>query len=153
MIISVGLKELTILKMTIYCESFIYISKLYVPFKKKFTWKTLKTLRAVKIELPQKISSVAQSWLTLRHHGLHHTRLPCPSPTTRAYLNSCPLSQWCHKTISSSVVPCSSQIQYFPASGSFKMIEFFTSGAQTIRVSASASGLSMNIQDWFPLFL
>ena len=64
-IISVGLKELTILKTTIYCESFIYISKLYVPFWKKIPWKTLKILRAVKMELPQKISSVAKSWPTL----------------------------------------------------------------------------------------
>ena len=87
----------------------------------------------------------------LKELTIHHTRFLRPSPTTRAYSNSCPLSQWCHQTISSSVVPFSSQIQYFPTSGSFKRIEFFTSGAQSIRVSASASVLSMNSQDWFPL--
>ena len=83
-------------------------------------------------------------------HGLQHTRLPCPSPTPRAYSNSCPLSQWCHPTVSSSVVPFSC-LQSFPASGSFPMSQFFTSGAQSIGVSTSASVIPMNIQDWFPL--
>ena len=84
-------------------------------------------------------------------HGLQHTRLSCPSPTARVYSNSCPLSRWCHPTISSSVVPFSSCLQSFPASGSFQMSQFFASGGQSIRVSASASVLSVNIQDWFPL--
>ena len=84
-------------------------------------------------------------------HGLQHVRLPFPSPTPGAYSNSCPLSQWCHKTISSSVVPFSSCPQSFPASGSFPVSPFFASGGQSIRVSASASVLPMNIQDWFPL--
>ena len=84
-------------------------------------------------------------------HGLQHARLPCPSPTPRAYSNSCPLSWWCHPTISSSVVPFSSCFQSFPASRSFPMSQFFTSGGQSIGVSASASVLLMNIQDWFPL--
>ena len=84
-------------------------------------------------------------------HGLQHTRFPCPSPTPGAYSNSCPSSQWCHPTISSSVIPFSLCPQSFPASGSFPMSQFFTSGGQRIGVSASASVLPMNIQDWFPL--
>ena len=83
--------------------------------------------------------------------GLQHSRLPCPSPTRRVYPNSCPLSQWCHPTISSSVIPFSSHLQSFPASGSFQMRQLFASGGQSIGVSASASVLPMNIQDWFPL--
>ena len=77
--------------------------------------------------------------------------LPCPSPTPGAYSNSCPLKRWCHPTISSSVIPFSSHLQYFPASGSFQMIQFFAWRDQSIGVSASASVLSMTIQDWFPL--
>ena len=88
---------------------------------------------------------------SLQPHGLQHTRLPCPSPTPGACSNSCPLSWWYHPTILSSVVPFSSQLQSFPASGSFQMSQFFTSGGQSIGVSASASVLPMNIQDWFPL--
>ena len=80
-------------------------------------------------------------------------RLPCPSPTPRACSNSCPSSQWCHPTISSSVIPFSSCLQSFPASGSFPMSRLFASGGQSIGVSASASVLPMNIQDWFPLGL
>ena len=88
---------------------------------------------------------------SLRPHGLQHARPPCPSPTPEVYSNSCPLSRWCHQTISSSVVPFSACPQSFPASGSFQMSQLFTSGGQTIGVSASASVLPMNIQDWFPL--
>ena len=84
-------------------------------------------------------------------HELQHTRPPCPSPTPRVYLNSCPLSSWCSPTISSSVVPFSSCLQSFPASGSFPMSQFFKSGGQNIGVSASPSVLPMNIQDWFLL--
>ena len=85
-------------------------------------------------------------------HGLQHTRLPCPSPTAGTYSNSGPLRQWCHPTISSSVIPFSSCLQSFPASGSFPMSQFFTSGGQSTGVSASASVvIPMNIQDWFPL--
>ena len=83
-------------------------------------------------------------------HGLQHTRPPCPSSVPGAYSNSCPSHQWCHPTISSSVIPFS-HLQSFPASGSFPMSRFFTSGFQSIGVSASASVLPMNIQDWFPL--
>ena len=88
---------------------------------------------------------------SLRSHGLQQARLPCPSPTPRACSNSCPSSQWCHPTISPSVVPFSSRLQSFPASGSFPISPFFASGGQSIGVSASASVLLMNIQDWFPL--
>ena len=86
-------------------------------------------------------------------HGLQHTRLPCPSPTPGAYSNSFPSSQWCHPTISSSVVPFSSHLQSFPASGSFPMSQFFISGGQSFGVSASTSVLPMSIQHWFPLGL
>ena len=87
---------------------------------------------------------------SFRPHGLQHPRPPCPSPTPRAYPNSCPLSQWCHSIISSSVVPFS-HLQSFPASESFPVSQFFASGGLNIGVSASASVLPMNIQDWFPL--
>ena len=75
---------------------------------------------------------------SLQPHGLQHSRPPCPSPTPWVYSNSCPLSQWCHPTISSSVIPFSSCLQSFPESGSFQMIQLFASGGQSIRVSASA---------------
>ena len=88
---------------------------------------------------------------SLRPHGLQCTRLPCPSPTPGVYSNSCPLSWWCHQPISSSVVPYSSCLQSFPASGSFPMSQIFTSGGQSIGVSASTSVLPRNSQDWFPL--
>ena len=80
-----------------------------------------------------------------------HARPPCPSPTPGVHPNSCPLSQWCHPTISSSVLPFFSCPQSFPASGSFQMSQFFTSGGQSIGVSASTSVLPMNTQDWSPL--
>ena len=85
-------------------------------------------------------------------HGLQPTRPPCPSPNPRVYTNSCPLSWWCYSTISSSVVPFSFRLQSFTASGSFQMSQFFASGGQIIGVSASASVLPMNTQDWFPLW-
>ena len=90
---------------------------------------------------------------SLPPHGLQHTRPPCSSLTPRVYPNSCPSSQWCHPTISSSVVPFSSCRQSFPASGASPISQFFTSGNQSIGVSVSASVLPMNIQDWFPLGL
>ena len=80
-----------------------------------------------------------------------HARPPCPSPTPRVHSNSHPSSQWCHPTISSSVVPFSSHLQSFPTLGFFQMHQFFTLGSQSIGVSASASVLPVNIQDWFPL--
>ena len=84
-------------------------------------------------------------------HILQHARLPCPSPTPGAYSSSYSLSWWCHPTISSSEFPFSSRLQSFPASGSFQMSQFFASGGQSIGVSASASVLPVNIQDWFSL--
>ena len=103
------------------------------------------------------IKAVSQSFQpsvmsnSLRLHGLQHTRPPCPSPTPGVYSNSCPLSRWCYPTISSSVVPFSSHIQSFPASGSFPMSQFFSSSGWSIGVSASASVPPMNIKDRFPL--
>ena len=88
---------------------------------------------------------------SLRPHGLQHARLPCPSPSPGACSNSCPLSQWCHPKISSSVVPFSSCLHSFPASMLFSMSWLFTSGDQSIGAPSSASVLPMNIQDWFSL--
>ena len=83
-------------------------------------------------------------------HGLQHARPPCPSPTPKLYSNSCPLSRWCHPTISSSIAPFSSCLQSFPESGSFPISQFFASDGQSTGVSASASVLPVNIQDRFP---
>ena len=88
-----------------------------------------------------------------QHHGLKHTRPPCPSPSSGACSNSCPLSWWCYPTISSSVIPLSSCLLSFPASESFTVSQLFTSGSQSTGASASAAVLSMNIQGWFPLRL
>ena len=88
---------------------------------------------------------------SLRPHELQHARPPCPSPTPRVHPNSCPLTQWCHPTISSSVVPFSSCSQFFPASGSFQMSQLFASGGQSIGVLASTSVPPMNTQGWSPL--
>ena len=88
---------------------------------------------------------------SLQPHELKHARPPCPLPTPRVYSSSCPLSRWCHPTISSSLIPVSSCPQSFPASGSFQMSQFFAPGGQGIGVSALTSVLLMNIQDWFPL--
>ena len=85
---------------------------------------------------------------SLRPHGLQHSRPPCPSPTPQVYLNSRPLSQWCHPTISSSVIPFSSCPQSFPRWESFQMSQLFASGGQSIGASASTSVLPMNTQDW-----
>ena len=90
---------------------------------------------------------------SLRLHGLQHARAPCPLPAPRVYSNSFPLSQWCHPTISSSVILFSSYLQSFPASGSFLMSLLFASGGQSIGASSSAPVLPMNIQGWFPLEL
>ena len=96
--------------------------------------------------------SVAQLCPTLWLHGPQHTRLLCPSPTPRACSNSCPLSWWCHPTISPSVIPFSC-LQSFPASGSFLMSQLFASGGQSFGASTSALVLPMNIHSWFPLGL
>ena len=117
----------------------LHIPVWWEDFSEKDTWKLVQ------------FSSVAQLCLTLCDpHGLQHTRLPCPSPTPRACSNSCLSSQWWHLTISSSVVPFSC-LQSFSALGSFPVSQVFSSGGQSIGVSASASVLVMNIQDWFPL--
>ena len=88
---------------------------------------------------------------SLRPNEPQHTRSPCPSPTPRVHPNPCPLSRWCHPTISSPVIPFSSCLQSFPASGSFQMSQLFTSGGQSIGVSASTSVPPANTQDWSPL--
>ena len=106
-------------------------------------------LRYIYISAVQFSRSVVSD--SLRPHGLQHVRPPCPSPTPGVDSNSSPLSWWCHPTISSSVVPFSSHLQSFPASGSFQMSQFFMSGGQSIGVSASTSLFPRNIQDWFPL--
>ena len=103
------------------------------------------------IESVQFIGSVVSDCLRL--YGLQHARLPCPSPTPGACSNSCPSSVWCDPTISSSVIPFSSYLQSFPASGSFLVSRLFASGGQSIGVSASASVLPVNIQGLFPLGL
>ena len=107
------------------------------------------TLQHGFVVLVQSLSGIC----SLQPHGLQQTRLPCLSPSTGAYSNSCPLSQWCHLTISSSVVPFSSCPQSYPASRSFLMSQLFASGGQSIGASALAAVLPVNIQDWFPLGL
>ena len=116
-------------------------------------------LSILRIELFLKVQKIINSVLQLScsavsdsvPHGLQHTRPPCPSTTPRVHSNSCPSSQWCHPTISSSVIPISSCLQSFPASRSFLMSQFFSSGGQSIGASTSASVLPMNTQDWSPL--
>ena len=109
----------------------------------------LKTKHSLAFSSVQYSRSVVSN--SLRPHGAQHSKPPCPSPTPGVHSNSCPLHWWCHPTISSSVIPFSSCLQSFPASGSFPMSQFFASGDQSIGVSASASVLPINIQDWFPL--
>ena len=118
-------------------------------------WKEVMVRQKLSSDKPDLKSSVQFSRSvmsdSLRPHGLQHARLLCPSPTPRAYSNSCPARRWCHPIISSFVVPFSSRLQSFPASGSFPMSRFSASGGQSVGVSASASVLPMNIQDWFSL--
>ena len=108
-----------------------------------------KQLKIYKVYSVQFSHSVVSD--SLRPHELQHARPPCPSPTPRVYSNLCPSSWWCHPGISSSVVPFSSCPQSLPASGSFPMSQLFTWDGQSIGVSASASVLPMNTQDWSPL--
>ena len=110
--------------------------------KKKTSWKCWYPFSSVQ--------SLSHVWLFVTPWTAA-TRLPCPSPIPRVYPNSCPLGRWSHPTISSSVIPFSSHLQSFPALGFFQMSQFFESDGQSIRVSASASVLPMNIQDWLPL--
>ena len=115
----------------------ICFSKAYLPFS-SFQFNSVQFSRSVGYD-------------SLGPHGLQYVRLPCPSPTPGAYSNSCSLSGWCHPAVSSSVIPFSSCLQSFPASGPFPVSQFFASGGQSIGVSASASVLPMNIQEWFLL--
>ena len=119
------------------CKSIIFSLKLFA---------VLFFLSFISVEFSRSVLSDS-----LRPHGLQHTRPPCSSPTPGVYSNSCPLSRWCHPTISSSVIHFSSCLQSFPASGSFQMSQFSASGGQSIGVSASISVHPMNIQDWFLL--
>ena len=131
---------------------YIYTTEYYSAIKKEhiqISPNEMDEPRAYYTEWVQVSHSVVS--YSLWHHGLQYTRLPCPSPTPGACWNSCPLNWWCYPTISSSVVPFSSCLQSFPASGSFPMSQFFVSGDQSIGASASASVLPMNIQDWFPI--
>ena len=105
-----------------------------------------KVVASVRVQFSRSVVSDS-----LHLHGLQYARLPCPSPTSGGYSNSCQLSQWCHRTISS-ILPFSSHLQSFPASGSF-LSQFFASGGQSIGASASASVLLMNIHNRFPLGL
>ena len=120
-------------KLRCYRENWVKISLAVLPYSS--------------IQFSHSVISVCL-WL----HGQQHTRPPCPSPTSGAWSNACPLSQWCHPTISSSVVS-STCLQPFPASLSFPKSQFFTTGGQSIGASASASVLPVNIQDWFHLGL
>ena len=134
---------------TIIWSSFATLKILYSSLLTSHPWQPLIFLLSPSVQFSS-IQLLSHVWL-LRPHGLQHTRPPCPSPTPGVYSNSCPLSWWCHPTISSSVVPFSFHLQSFPASASFPMSQFFTSGGQSTGVSPSASVLPMNIQDWFPL--
>ena len=122
----------------------IQISTLYI-----YTFYFIKLI-FTEVSVQFSISVMSNS---LRPHGLQHARLPCLSPTPGACSNSCPSSRWCHPTISSSVILFSSCLQSSPASRSFQMSQFFTSGGLSIGASASVSVLPMNIQGWFPLGL
>ena len=126
------------------------IDSFSIKFHYETGWENLSVL-ILRYLLAFQFSSVSQTCQTLRPHDLRHTRLPCPSSTTRACSNSCPLSQWCHPTISSSVIPFSSCFQSFPSSGSFQMSKLLASGGQSIGVSASTSAFPKNTQDWSPL--
>ena len=121
-----------------------------IPCLFKFTFK----ISLIKISVP--VSSVQFSCSVMSYflepHQLQNAKPPCPSPMPRVYSDSCPLSRWCHPTISSSIIPFSSCLQSFPASGSFQMNQFFASGGQSIGVSASTLVLAIHIQDWFPLW-
>ena len=147
--------------MYIYIYIILYTMEYYSAIKKNeiipfaATWTDLEMIRPSEVsQRKTNIRSVQFShWVvsdSFRPHESQHARPPCPSPTPGIHPNPCPLSQWCYPTISSSVIPFSCP-QSFPASGSFPMSQLFASGGQSIGVSASASVLPMNIQDWFPL--
>ena len=120
------------------------LGKLNARLERTLDYKCLEGISSVQFSL----SVVSHS---LQPHGLQHARPPCPSPTSGAYSNSCSLRRWCHPIISFSVIPFPFCLRSFPASGSFPVSQFFASDGRTIGVSASASVLPMNIQEWFPL--
>ena len=126
-------------QLLLYSEVIVLYTYIYILFYVFFS---------IMVYLQLSLSVVSDS---LRPHGLQYTRLPYPSPIPGAYSNSCPSCRWCHPTISFSVIPFSSCPQSLPASGSFPVSQFFTSGGQRFGISTSASVLPMNIQDWFPL--
>ena len=124
-----------------------------LPVNKKIPWKRVSIHwknPSGTVNQFSSVQSLSCVWL-FATPWLQHARLSHPSPISRAYSNSCPLCWWCHPTISSSVIPFFSLLQSYPASGSFPMSRFFTSGGQSIGVSTSASVLPMNIQEWFLL--
>ena len=112
------------------------------------SWELFPKFKSLGLQFSSVQFSRSVMFNSLQPHELQHARPRCPSPTPRVYSHLCPLSWWYHPTISSSVVPFSSHLQSFPASGSFPMSQFFSSGSQSMGVSASASVLPMNIQDW-----
>ena len=118
-------------------------------FKKYLNWNSTDSTVYYRRYLVQFSHSIVSD--SLQPHEPQHARPPCPSPTPRVHSNSYPLTRWCHLTISSSVVPFSSRLQSFPASGSFQMSQLFTSSGQSTGVSASTSVLPMDTQDWSPL--
>ena len=126
------------------CVTLTFISGFFLLVTK--TYKLFAIDSIIAIFNPVQFSHTVMS-NSLRPHGVQHARLPCPSPTPRAYSNSCPSCRRCHPTILSSVILFSSHLQSFPASGYFPMSQFFASGAQSIGVSVSASVLPMNIQN------
>ena len=133
------------------CKGSVEVYTIYFPFPfliSTLHWKAMAMTIISSVQFSHSVMSDS-----LRPHKLQHARPPCPSPPPGVYPNSCPLSQSCHPTISSSVIPFSSCTQPFPASGPFQMSHLFTSGGQSIGASASTSVLSMNIQDWSPLGL
>ena len=115
-----------------------------------YQWDSCLSVLKLTVQSISSVQLLSRAWLFVTPWTVAHW-LPCPSPISGAYSNSCPLRQWCHPTISSSVVPFSSYLQSFPTSGSFQMSQFFASGGQSIGVSASASVVPMNNQDSFPL--
>ena len=126
---------------------------LSVPLAVAFLWLPPLPYPAFRYQLQSVQFSCSVVSNSLQPHEPQHTRPPCPSPTPGGHPNPCPSSQWCHPTISSSVIPISFCPQSFPASGSFPVSQLFTSGGQSIGFSASTSVLPMNIQEWFPFGL
>ena len=133
--------------LTINLKHYMKIIKCYL-VRTDILWNPQSSVQFSSVQLLSRVQLIANSW---RSHELQHARPPCPSPTPGVYSNSCPSSRWCHPNISSSVIPFSSYPQSLPASGFFPMSQLFAWGSQSIGVSASASVLPMNTQDWSPL--